>query len=210
MALAELCEQYYKPVEAFIRQRKGVSEAADLTQAFFAKFLQSNGVHRAERRLTRFRSYLLGAVKHFLADQRDYERAEKRGGGVSPVPMEAPSETSPVLELADSSEDLLDKRFDREWAVTVLRRSLNHLRVEAEGSGKGEQFEILKHWLPGASGLSQTQALEKLQMTEGALKVAIHRLRKRFREAVSGEIAQTVNSEEDLRDELRYLVDVLS
>ena len=209
-ALSELCEQYYQPVEAFIRQRRGAGRAADLTQAFFAKFLKSKGFHRVELRRARFRSYLLGAVKHFLSDQNDHEQAAKRGGGVPPIPLDASSETSPGIEVPDNQAINPEQHYDRQWAVTLLNHCLAKLRLEFTNAGKAAQFEILKHWLPGNSSMSQAEAREQLRLSDGAFKVAIHRLRKQFRATVKEEIAQTVESEADLKAELRYLIEVLS
>ena len=209
-ALSDLCTQYYLPVEAFIRQRVGSDRAQDLTQAFFAKLLKSNRIQGAQTLQGRFRSYLLGAVKHFLSDQKDYDQAAKRGGGAPPISLQTSSDTSPGLDLPDPSESSPEKEYDRQWAVTLLNHCLQQLRLEFEASAKGAQFDILKHWLPGSPGMSQAKALTQLQMSDGALKVAIHRIRKRFRDHVKNEIAQTVTSEEDVKEELRYLIDILA
>jgi DNA-directed RNA polymerase specialized sigma24 family protein len=209
-ALSDLCKQYYLPVEAFIRQRAGSDRAQDLTQAFFAKLLKDNRLQSVQSQNARFRSYLLGAVKHFLSDQKDHDQAAKRGGGVPPIFLQSSTDTSPGLDLPDPSASSPEKEYDRQWAVTLLNHCLQQLRIEFEASAKADQFDILKHWLPGSPGMSQPEATARLQMSDGALKVAIHRLRKRFRDRVKNEIAQTVTSEDEVKEELRYLIDILS
>jgi RNA polymerase sigma-70 factor (ECF subfamily) len=220
-ALGELCAAYYAPVLAFIR-RGGRDEdtARDLTQEFFARLLARRGLDTVEPGRGRFRSFLLGAVKHFLADQQDRERAAKRGGGQTPLPLDTHGSgdttagdglKSALLQVADPGTPVPDAFFDRQWALTILDRALAALAVDNRAAGKATQFEVLKLWLAGDTAqLSQTDAARRLEMNEGALKVAIHRLRKRFRELVKAEIAQTVSSGADVQTELNYLLEVLS
>ena len=161
----------------------------------------------------RFRSFLLGAVKHFLADQHDRAQAAKRGGGQKVVSIEAGAGTSTTAELQipDPAGPVPDTVFDRQWAVTLVERALNVLAAEFAAAGKAEQFDTLKPWLLGeVDSLSQADAARRLGLTEGAAKVAIHRLRKRFRELVKAEIAQTVDDAAQVQEELRYLLEVLS
>ena len=213
-ALSELCESYYAPVLAFIRYTGSDEEAArDLTQEFFARLLAQHGLDSVEPGRGRFRSFLLGAVKHFLADEHDRSRAAKRGGGQSPVSIEAGAGagTTAELQIPDPAGPAPDTVFDRQWALTLIERALNVLAEEFAAAGKGEQFETLKPWLLGeVDTLSQADAALRLGMTEGAAKVAIHRLRKRFRELVRAEIAQTVGDAAQIQEELRYLVEVLA
>jgi RNA polymerase sigma factor (sigma-70 family) len=213
-ALGELCEAYYVPVHAFIRDARHDEDAArDLTQEFFARLLTGRGLENVEPGRGRFRSFLLGAVKHFLADQHDRTQAAKRGGGQTMVSIEAGGSTSTTTELQipDPAGPAPDMVFDRQWAVTLVERALDALAGELASAGKGEQFDTLKPWLLGEiDSMSQADAARRLGLTEGAAKVAIHRLRKRFRELVKAEIAQTVGDTAQAQDELRYLVEVLS
>ncbi|MGD0260813.1 MAG: sigma-70 family RNA polymerase sigma factor [Verrucomicrobiota bacterium] len=213
-ALSELCEAYYTPVLTFIRQGGRPDEAArDLTQEFFARLLAQHGLDTVQPGRGRFRSFLLGAVKHFLADQNDRAQAAKRGGGQMIVSIEAGAGTSTTTELQipDPAGPVPDTVFDRQWALTLVERALNVLAGEFAAAGKAEQFETLKPWLLGeVESLSQADAARRLGLTEGAAKVAIHRLRKRFRELVKAEIAQTVDDATQVQDELRYLLEVLS
>jgi len=155
----------------------------------------------------------LGAVKHFLADLREREQRQKRGGGAKPESLDAleSRDTTVGLQVEDPAARPADEVFDREWALTVMDRALIALRKELVANGRGEQFEVLKPWLMGeARGGSQAEAAVKLGLTEGAVKVAVHRLRKRFRELVKSDIAQTVGDATLVQEELRYLVEVLS
>jgi len=213
-ALSELCESYYAPVLAFIRHAVRDEEAArDLTQGFFASLLTRHGLDTVEPGRGRFRSFLLGAVKHFLADQRDHAQAAKRGGGQTPISIEAGTgtDTTAQLQIPDPAGPAPDTVFDRQWGLTLVAHALDLLAAEFAEAGKREHFETLKPWLLGdMDSLSQAAAASRLGMTEGAAKVAIHRLRKRFRELVKAEIAQTVGDSNQVQDELRYLLEVLS
>lgn len=211
-ALADLCEAYWQPVFRFLR-REGRDEdtARELTQEFFARLLARQGLDTVEPGRGKFRSFLLGAVKHFLADLRDRERAAKRGGGQAPVPLESGTDTATELPVPDPSTGVDDRLFDREWAVALVRRSVDALAAEATAAGRAEQFDALKPWLLGeAAAESQAGLARRLDLSEGAVKVAIHRLRKRFREIVRAEIAQTVGDPAQVAEEMRYLVEVLA
>ena len=213
-ALGELCEAYYAPVLTFIRQRGYPDEAArDLTQEFFARLLARHGFDGVQQDRGRFRSFLLGAVKHFLAGERDHAHAAKRGGGQVVVSIEAGAgtDTTTELQIPDPAGPVPDTVFDRQWALTLVERALNLLAGEFAAAGRAEQFNTLKPWLLGeVESLSQAEAARRLGLTEGAAKVAIHRLRKRFRELVKAEIAQTVDDAAQVQDELRYLLEVMS
>src|SRR6185369_4623843 len=158
-----------------------------------------------ERGRGRFRSYLLGAVKHFLANQQDRANAAKRGSGQLPVRLEikADNHTTASLQIADPATPFPDAFFDRQWALNLIDRALKTLAAEFVVAGKAMYFETLKPWLVGeVSSLSQCDAARQLGLTEGAVKVAIHRLRKRFRDLVKQEIAGTVEGFETVQSEL--------
>lgn len=211
-ALSELCGAYYGPVRAFIRaQIRDPEAASDLTQEFFARVLKGGTFERAEPARGRFRSFLLGAVKHFLADMRDREAAAKRGGGAEPLVIAPATDTSPGFEPAAPRGAIDDAVFDREWAIALLDRALLALAGELSAAGKGAHFSTLKPWLTGApSAPAAEQAAARLGLTENALTVAIHRLRKRFRALVKLEIAQTVRGADEQQSELRHLIAALA
>ena len=213
-ALGELCEMYWTPVFRFLRSEGRHEETArELTQEFFARVLERGGLKGAEPEQGRFRSYLLGAVKHFLADLRDRERRLKRGGGLAPQSLESDgsSTTAVALQVPDPTALPPDSFFDRAWALAVMQQTFSTLQREFAEAGKAAHFQVLKPWLEGESaGLSQADAAARLGLNEGAVKVAIHRLRKRFREVIRAELAQTVGSPAEVDEELRYLVEVLS
>jgi RNA polymerase sigma factor (sigma-70 family) len=212
-ALSELGEAYWTPVFHFLRREGRDEDAArELTQEFFAR-LFARGLGQIEPGRARFRSFLLGAVKHFLADVRDHDRRLKRGGGQEPEPLDAgpPGDTAAGLRVADSRAEVPDTFFDREWALNVMDRGLRTLAQEFADAAKAEQFEVLKPWLAGeGQTLSQAEAARALGWTEGAVKVAVHRMRKRFRELIRAEVVQTVPDSADVDSELRYLVEVLT
>jgi RNA polymerase sigma factor (sigma-70 family) len=212
-ALSELCEAYYAPVFRFLcRDGRDDVTARELAQGFFARVLQRGELGAPDPARGRFRSYLLGAVKHFLADQRKHERREKRGAGVVAESLDAPApDGAPALEIPDAAASVPDTWFDREWALTVMDRALTALANEFKAGGKASQFDLLKPWLVGETeALSQAEVARQLGVNEGAVKVAIHRLRKRFRELLRAEIVQTVAEGADIEAELRYLVEVLT
>ena len=210
-ALSDLSAAYYTPVFAFIRRNLDEDAARDLTQEFFARLLAGKGIDTVDPARGRFRSFLLGAVKHFLADMRDREARLKRGGGNRPVSLDAETETSAGLQVPDAKAIGPEREFDRRWALTVLDHALSTLAKEHDQAGKTELFEALKPWLNGdTESLFQAEAARRLGMNEGAVKVAIHRLRRRFRELVKSEIAQTLNDPGQVNDELACLIAALS
>jgi RNA polymerase sigma-70 factor (ECF subfamily) len=206
-ALAALCRDYWYPLYAFVRRRgHAPHDAQDLTQAFFATLLETNAT-AADPKRGRFRSYLLGALKHFLANDFHRANAQKRGGGQQLVEWDAlEPEARYALEPAEQTD--ADALFDRRWALDVLDRAMKRLRAEFAAKKGESTFEVLKGTLSGAEA-SREELAKKLGMTEGALKVAIHRLRQRYREVLRAEIAETVNSPEEVEDEMRHLVAVL-
>jgi RNA polymerase sigma factor (sigma-70 family) len=202
-ALCELCAGYYAPVVAFIA-RSGFEEsrARDLAHDFFARLLTSSQSLKPDRERGRFRSYLLGAVKHFVSDALDRERSRKRGGGAEVLHLTETGQAGPKDEGLTP-----DRAFDRQWAHTVLERVVQSLAAEFDANGKSATFALIKPWLTGDEGeATQAQTARQLEMNEGALKVAIHRLRKRFRELIRAEIAHTVGDEAEAREELAHLL----
>jgi RNA polymerase sigma-70 factor (ECF subfamily) len=210
-ALSELCAAYYSPVFAFVRRNAPDEDSArDLTQGFFAHLLARHGIDSVEPQRGRFRSFLLGAVKHFLADRRDHAHRLKRGAGQTMESIGPETDTSPGLELADPNAPNPEREFDRKWALTLLDRALATLAREYEACGKAGQFEALKPWLSGdTENISQAEAASRLGVNEGAIKVAIHRLRRRFREVIKNEIRQTVSDHAQVDAEMRSLLEAL-
>jgi len=208
-ALDELCRLYWYPLYAFVRNRgHSATDAQDLTQGFFAKLLETDGLASAEQGRGRFRSYLLGAMKHFLANEWHRAQTQKRGGEFrfiewDPFELEARYSRS---TLRPASPEVL---FDREWALEIVSRALKTLRDEMSRSGKAEQFEALKGSLTGRAEHSRSEIAALLGMNEGAVKVSIHRLRGRYRVLLREAIAETVDNQADLEDEMRYLASVL-
>lgn len=199
-ALADLCATYYVPVVSFLhREGRNEDAAREMAHAFFESLL-AGGLGMPDPERGRFRSYLLGALKHFLVKQRGGLLAAKRGGGAEHVPLEAEEALPP---MADDS-----LAFDREWALTLIARALAAL--ESEYSGKPRVFAVLKPWLDGAVEGPQAEAAVELGISEGAVKVAIHRLRARFRELIRAEVATTVNDPAEVGEELRHLIAVAS
>lgn len=208
-ALASLCERYWNPLYTYLR-RRGFSpdEAQDLTQEFFVRFLEGRYLDRADREKGRFRSFLLTSLKFMVSDQEDLRRAAKRGGGLL-VPLDfTAEEDSYQREPAD--DETPDRIFERRWALTVINHVIERLRSEFEQQGRADYFDRVKVFLLGGYGGPYTTAAAELNTSEGALKVAIHRLRKRYRELFRQEIEDTVLDPADVDAELRHLANVLS
>jgi len=207
-ALEELCRAYWYPLYAFVRFR-GYSpdDAQDLTQSFFTRIIETGGFASADPEQGRFRSYLLGAMKHFLANEWHRARAQKRGGGVNFLELDALDRSARyALEPAEESDP--DAGFDREWARESIARAMEKLRAESEDRGKGELFAALKGSLTGDEP-ARKETAARLVMTEGAVKTAVHRLRRRYRELLRAEIAETVADPADVDVEMRHLVAAL-
>jgi RNA polymerase sigma-70 factor (ECF subfamily) len=206
-ALSDLCGAYYAPVVAFLRRSGREEDAArDEAHEFLAHLLERDALGGVVRGRGRFRSYLLGALKHFLARAHEQAQRQKRGGGSVAVPLDAGTDTSPGLVLADARTLPPDEVFDRQWALTVLDRALAALERECGAAGRANDFLQLKPWLTGeAAHGDQAGAARALGLTEGALKVAVHRLRRRFRELVKAEIAHTLNATDKVEDEMQQL-----
>ncbi len=210
-ALATLCRVYWYPLYAFARRQVANAEdAQDLTQEFFAQLLEKDYLRVADPERGKFRSFLLTAFKHFLAKERDRARALKRGGGSQVLPLDFHAgEQRYSREPAHQATP--ERIFERRWALTLLDRVLGRLREEFEHAGKQNIFERLKSCLTGEKnpGGSYQDVAVELRMTEGAVKVAVYRLRRRYQELLREEIAQTVAAPEEIDDELRHLFEAV-
>ncbi|MCH7228606.1 RNA polymerase sigma factor [Haloferula sp. A504] len=212
VALGDLCEAYWTPVYRFLRREgRDEDESEELAQEFFSRLLSGQAIDKADPGKGRFRSYILGALKHFLSDRRRAEGRQKRGGDAIIESIESrDGETSPEMQLPDAGATPTDAWFDRHWALAVMERGLITVEKSFGETAKKRQFEVLKPWLVGdVQGLSQADAAAELQMSPGAIKVAIHRLRQKFGDAIRREIAETVDTEEEIAEELRYLIEAL-
>jgi RNA polymerase sigma-70 factor (ECF subfamily) len=210
-SLAQLCQTYWFPLYAYVR-RKGYSpdDACDLTQTFFARLLEKNWLTSADRTKGRFRAFLLTAMKHFLADEWDRERAEKRGGGRALLPLTLDTaEARYAKEPADLETP--DRIFERRWALTLLDEVLARVRSEYARDGRASLFEALHPCLVGErTAQPYAELASTLGSTEGAVKSAVHRLRARYRQALREEIASTLDDAARVDEELRHLLAVLS
>jgi len=210
-ALEMLCRDYWFPLYAFLRRRGyGPDEAQDYTQGFFAHMLEKQDLCRADPNRGRFRSFLLSMLKHFAADTREQAQAQKRGGGKRVVSLDfAEAETRYAAEPAHQLSP--EKLFERSWALTVLSRTMARLREDTPTADKPMLFEHLKAHLGGQTdAVPYRELAATLNMSEGAIKVAVHRLRKRYRELLREEVAQTVSTPEEVEDEIRALFAALA
>jgi RNA polymerase sigma-70 factor (ECF subfamily) len=197
-ALGELLRIYWPPLYAFVRrQGYGEDDAKDLTQGFVAHLLEHGGLRRFQRERGRFRSFLLGSLKNFIANERDRAGAQKRGGGREQVPLDS--------DVQPRDEWTPERIFEKQWALAVLNRALERVQEDA-----GEHFERLRGYLTGDDdAVRYAELAHELGMSEGAVKVGIHRLRRRFHEALREEISMTVTEENQIGEELRYLLSAL-
>jgi RNA polymerase sigma factor (sigma-70 family) len=208
-ALADLCENYWYPLYAYLRRRGYAPDAAqDLTQEFFVRVLEGRYLDRADPEKGRFRSFILTSLKFFVADEGDRQRALKRGGGAV-VPLEF-SSSEERYQREPAHDETPERIFERRWALSLLDRVVEKLRNEFVEHGRPEHFERLKVFLLGQSDAPYAGLARELNTSEGALKVAIHRLRKRYRELFRQEIADTVADPTQVESELRYLAVVLA
>jgi len=215
-ALADLCRAYWYPLYAFVRKRsRDGHEAQDLTQGFFARLLEKDFLDQVAPERGRFRAFLLAAIKHFISNEWDKQRAIKRGGGrpersLDPAGFDWDSGESRFL--TDPSHELTPERlFERQWALALLERVLKRLRDEHESAGKLAMFEVLQPFLSLARDTANyVDAAARLNTTEGAARVAAHRLRKRYRTLLRDEIANTVATPDEIDDEIRHLFEALA
>lgn len=203
--LAELCRVYWRPLYAFVR-REGhrPHEAQDLTQEFFARLIAGEMLAGVDPGKGRFRSFLLACLRHFLSHERERARAQKRGGGHTVFSLDDPEAQFQVAVRDDLSPDCV---YDRQWALTVLDQALSQVHREYEAAGRTDLFEALRETLTaGAAASPLAEVGHRLGMNEGAVRVAAHRLRRRFREALRGEVARTVDDAAEVDEEIRHLL----
>jgi len=210
-ALETLCRTYWYPLYAYVR-RQGHSpeDAQDLTQAFFERLLEKKSLHEVDQRKGKFRSFLLASLNHFLADQWDHAHRQKRGGGLTFISLD---EQKPEERYRLEPPDDLDaqKNFERRWALTLLEQVLARLEAEHTAADKTGRFQALQVFRLGEkSSVTYAVVAARLGTSEGAVKVAVHRLRRRYGELFRAEIANTVASSEDVDEEIRHLRAVLS
>ena len=205
-ALSTLCEAYWYPLYAFIRRWGADPDAArDLTQAFFTSLLERRDIEHVRPDRGRFRTFLLASVKHFLLNEAARGRAAKRGGGVPPLPL-AFDEAEGRYQFEPADETTPETLYERRWALTVLERVIATVQTKWQDAGRGTEFDVLKASLLGEGPPGgYAAAAEQLGMTEGAVKVAVHRLRKTFRAELRAAIAETVSDPADVGEELKYL-----
>lgn len=211
-ALARLCQTYWYPLYGYVR-RRGYSahDAQDLTQEFFARLLEKQALAQADPARGRFRSYLLKSLNHFLVDEWHKLQAQKRGRGRELLSLDlVAAEQRFDLEPA-APATAPDKAFDKQWALTLLDEVLEQLQTEYRADGKGELFDTLKQSLAGArESQPYGELAARLGMSEGHVKVAVHRLRQRYRELVRAEIADTVEAPREIEAEMRELFRALA
>jgi RNA polymerase sigma-70 factor (ECF subfamily) len=207
-ALETLCRRYWYPLYGFIRrQGRTHHEAEDLAQAFFSHLLANAGIARARPARGRFRTFLLSALRNFMTNEWERARTAKRGGGQAPEPWEFRTADEQFRDETGAADLTPEQAFDRSWALGVIEQALADLSREYAASGRRQLFEALAPvvWGGGATEPLALQA-RRLGLNEGALKVALHRLRKRLRERLQDHVASTVADEGEIADELRYLI----
>lgn len=212
-ALAKLCGAYWPPIYAYLR-RRGYSapEAEDLTQSFFVRLLEKNYLQDACPERGKFRSFLLTSLKHFLANEWDRAQARKRGGQYQFISLEEIA-SQENWRPTDPHTLTPEEQFERQWALTALNRVIARLGEEYKDAGKARLFDHLKDFLIGTEGLPYQQVAVSLEISEGAVKTAVHRLRGRFRKLLRAEIAETLphpENQDEIDGEIRYLLKTLS
>jgi len=206
LALEELCRTYWFPLYAYVRRRgHAKADAEDLTQAFFARLLEKNFLGKLASEKGKFRAFLLAALKHFLANEWDRSQAQKRGGGAAHLSLDWQTADT-KFQFASTGEPSPDKAFDREWALALLAKVIGRLQQGCEAEGKARLFGQLKVFLTAGCGESaQSEVAKALGLEEGAVRVAIHRLRRRYRALLRDEIANTLSDAAMVDEEMRAL-----
>jgi RNA polymerase sigma factor (sigma-70 family) len=209
-ALEKLCRTYWRPIYAFLRrQRVGPEEAEDITQGFFAQLLERKSFDAVRKEKGRLRSFLLGALKYFLADEQRRAMAIKRGKGQRLIPLEE-LRAGERIEMEPADPVTAEMIYERRWALTVLERVLSRLKDEYRTAGNAALFDSLKQLLPDEPGSpSQAETAAQLRMTENAVRQAFYRFRQRYQSLLREEIAHTVATPGDIEDELRHLIAVI-
>ncbi len=205
-ALEELCRTYWFPLYAYVRRRgHSKQDAEDSVQAFFARFLEKNYLTGLSAERGRFRAFLLASLKHFLINEWKKSQRQKRGGGEINLSLDWQTADT-KFQVAATNEPSPDRAFDREWALALLAKVIERLQQECAADGKARLFDQLKMFLMAGKGESaQSDVAKTLGMEEGAVRVAIHRLRKRYRVLLRDEIAQTLADESQVDEEMRAL-----
>jgi len=210
-ALSTICETYWLPLYVYVRRRgDNRDDAEDFVQGFFAHLLNNQDIRLADPKRGRFRSFLLTCLKHYIANQRDKQRAQKRGGGQAVFSLDFDrAETRYTLEPGHNQTP--EKIFDRHWALTVLEQATDLLCQEMSDRGKADQFKILSPYLTESQARGgYTDAAEALDMSPGATRVAVHRMRQRYRELIRQLVAGTVAEQAEIDDEIRSLMTALA
>lgn len=210
-ALEELCRTYWFPLYAYVRRRGYTKEdAEDLTQAFFARLLEKNPLADLDSDKGKFRAFLLASLKHFLANERDKAHTQKRGGGNANLSLDWQTADT-QFQVTATNEPSPDKAFDREWALALLAKVIERLQKECAADGKAKLFEQLKVFLmAGKADSAQREIAAVMGMEEGAVRVAVHRLRKRYRQLLRDEIANTLADAAMVDEEMRALFGAFS
>lgn len=208
-ALSELADSYYAPVVAFLKKEGRNDDAArDLAHSFFASLLSRDALATLEPNRSRFRSYLLGALKHFIVHQREKSSAQKRGSQITHLPIQPSTDTSPGLDPPEALALPPDQEFDRQWALHLISQALTILEAQWNTAGKSDDFENLRPFLDGNA--SHGALAEKTGQNENTLRSQLHRLRRSFRQQPKSLISPTVPTKQDVTDELQTLVLSLS
>jgi RNA polymerase sigma factor (sigma-70 family) len=210
-ALSTLCQSYWYPLYAYLRRcGYDIHQAEDNTQAFFAQMLEKHYLRKVKPKPGRFRSFLLTAIKHFLANDYDRTQALKRGGGRRLLSLDFRNAENQYI-LEPSHQVSAEKLYEKSWAITVLERTMDRLETELASENKQKLFDCLKVYLGAEAGsIPYHDVASELGVTEGAVRVSVHRLRERFRELLREEIAQTVTTSGEIDEELHSLFSALS
>jgi RNA polymerase sigma factor (sigma-70 family) len=210
-ALEALCRAYWYPLYVYVRRKgHGPDDAQDLTQEFFAQLIAKEHLRLANREKGKFRTFLLAMLDYFLAREWSRAHRQKRGGQFLFISLDQPSPEE-RYRLEPSDNDTPERKFARHWALTVLKQSMNELEQECDANGKGAFFRQVRNLLSGErEGAAYAEVARPLGMTEGAVRVAVHRLRQRYGELLRKEVAQTVGRPEEIDGEIHYLMSVLS
>ena len=209
-ALSRLCALYWHPVFAFVRRKGHAPEdARDLTQGFFLRLIEKGALGEADKTRGRFRTFLLTSCQNYLSNERDRATAAKRGGGVTPQPLEV-ADAERRYQSALAHDETPERAYDRQWGLSLLDGVFNALRAEYDAQGKARLFDRLKDFVTAEDDAgTHAQAAKELGTTAGAVKVAVHRLRRRFRDELLRQVADTLGPDQDVEDEIRHLLEAV-